>query len=80
MTQIFDPNDRLLCLGEVQRILPLSKSRIYHLISIGEFISPIKIGQSKSYWLQSEVIKYVQSRLDERNSKQLQKNKEVHMI
>jgi predicted DNA-binding transcriptional regulator AlpA len=74
MTQIFNPEDRLLCLGEVQRILPLSKSRIYYLISIGEFIPPIKIGQSKSYWLSSEIHEYVQSRLDERNSKQLQNN------
>jgi len=67
---IFDPNDKLLSIGEVQRILRISKSRIYTLISLGEFMPPIKIGRVKSFWLTSEVIAYAQSRLDERNVKQ----------
>lgn len=69
----FDPNDKLLSLPEVQHIVPLSKSRIYFLMTQGSFPEPIKIGQSRSYWLTSEIHEYLQSRLDERNSKQLQK-------
>ena len=72
--QRFDPNDKLLSLPEVQCIVPLSKSRIYHLLSKGSFPAPVKIGQVRSCWLSSEIHEYVQSRLDERNSKQLQNN------
>jgi prophage regulatory protein len=71
--RIFDPNDKLLSLPEVQYIVPLSKSRIYHLLSEGSFPAPIKIGQVRSCWLSSEIHEYVQKRLDERNSKQLLK-------
>ena len=71
--RIFDPNDKLLSLHEVQYIIPLSKSRIYHLLSEGSFPAPIKISQVKNCWLSSEIHEYVQKRIDERNSKQLQK-------
>jgi len=70
----FDPNDKLLSIGEVQRILRISKSRIYTLISMDEFPLPIRVGQSKKFWLSSEIQNYLQTRLDERNAKHLQRD------
>lgn len=74
--RIFDPDEILLSNGEVQRILRISKSRIYALISKGEFPPSVRIGQSKRFWLKSEILAYAQSRLDERNKKLIQKRSE----
>lgn len=54
---------RFLRLPEVCRLVALSKSHIYNLISQGRFPKPIKLGQRASGWLDSEIQCWINQRV-----------------
>ena len=47
-------HDRLLRRTEVEEIVRLSRSTIYHLMKIGQFPAPLRIGQRAVRWLLSD--------------------------
>jgi len=70
------PKKRFIRLREVKERVALSQSRIYDLVSHGEFPRPVKLGavrkESKidsrtNYWLENEVENYIDERIAERN-------------
>lgn len=65
----FSPTERLLAFSEVQKIIPISKSRWYENMKNGEAPKPIKISRSRAVWLESEIIKFLNNRIAERNAK-----------
>ena len=71
------PRRRFIRLKEVKARVALSQSRIYDLVSHGEFPRPVKLGavrkKSKidsrtNYWLENEVDNYIDERIAERNA------------
>ena len=71
------PKRRFIRLREVKERVALSQSRIYDLVSHGEFPRPVKLGavrkESKidsrtNYWLEHEVDHYIDERIAERNT------------
>ena len=69
------PKRRFIRLREVKARVALSQSRIYDLVSHGEFPRPVKLGslrkESKidcrtNYWLEHEVDNYIEMRIAER--------------
>jgi prophage regulatory protein len=71
------PRRRFIRLKEVKARVALSQSRIYDLVSHGEFPRPVKLGavrkESKidsrtNYWLENEVDNYIDERIAERNT------------
>ena len=71
------PRRRFIRLKEVKARVALSQSRIYDLVSHGEFPRPVKLGavrkESKidsrtNYWLEHEVDHYIDERIAERNT------------
>jgi prophage regulatory protein len=52
-------------LPEVQRLVPLSRSRLYELIADGRFPAPIKLSDRASAWDMSEVQRYLDDRVAE---------------
>jgi len=70
------PQRKFIRLEEVKERVALSQSRIYDLVSHGEFPRPVKLGavrkESKidsrtNYWLEHEVDHYIDERIAERN-------------
>ena len=70
------PQRKFIRLREVKERVALSQSRIYDLVSHGEFPRPVKLGavrkESKidsrtNYWLEHEVDHYIDERIAERN-------------
>ena len=70
------PQRKFIRLEEVKERVALSQSRIYDLVSHGEFPRPVKLGavrkESKidsrtNYWLENEVENYIDERIAERN-------------
>ena len=71
------PKKRFIRLREVRERVALSQSRIYDLVSHGQFPKPVKLGavrkESKidsrtNYWLENEVDNYIDERIAERNA------------
>ena len=71
------PQRKFIRLREVKERVALSQSRIYDLVSHGEFPRPVKLGavrkESKidsrtNYWLEHEVDHYIDERIAERNT------------
>ena len=71
------PKRRVIRLREVKERVALSQSRIYDLVSHGEFPRPVKLGavrkESKidsrtNYWLEHEVDHSIAERIAERNT------------
>ena len=71
------PQRKFIRLEEVKERVALSQSRIYDLVSHGEFPRPVKLGavrkESKidsrtNYWLEHEVDHYIDERIAERNT------------
>ena len=69
------PKKRFIRLREVKERVALSQSRIYDLVTHGEFPRPVKLGairkESKidcrtNYWLEHEVDNYIEMRIAER--------------
>jgi len=65
----FLPGEKLISFPEVQRIIPVSKTRWYELMQLGEAPRPIKISRQKVAWLESEILDFVNNRIAERNEK-----------
>ncbi len=67
---MIEVDDRILRMPEVVRTIGLSKPQIYLLISKGEFPKQIKLtsGGKVAGWLQSEIMDYIQSRIDQSRS------------
>lgn len=59
------PYNCLLRWPDVQKRIGLSKSYVYHLISLGAFPQPIKLGPRASGWLESEVNAWIEHRIAE---------------
>jgi prophage regulatory protein len=55
----------LLRLNDVINIVHYSKPSIYRLISEGRFPKPIKLGGRSVFWVESEVMEFVQNCIDE---------------
>ena len=54
--------DRLLRRPQVLEMIGLSKSMLYHLIELGLFPRPVRIGLRAVAWWQSEVVAWMESR------------------
>ena len=52
-------------LPDVQRLVPLSRSRLYELIAEGRFPAPFKLSDRASAWDMSEVQRYLDDRMAE---------------
>ena len=69
------PKKRFIRLREVKERVALSQSRIYDLVSHGDFPKPVKLGGVRkaskidsrtNYWLEHEVDHYIDARIAER--------------
>lgn len=58
---------RLLSMGEVRAKVPLSVPTIYELIKKGLFPKQVKVGLSRSFWLESEIDAWLASRVAARS-------------
>lgn len=65
----FREGDRLLSLPEVQKIIPVSKTRWYELMATGEAPKPIKISRQRVAWIESEIFALLNKRIAERNAR-----------
>jgi prophage regulatory protein len=52
--------ERMLPLNEVQKMVQISRSMIYQMISLGDFPAPRKVGRA-SRWLMSEVLAWMRA-------------------
>ena len=52
--------DRMLKIGELQAMVPFSRSMLYKMIKEGRFPAPKKVGRS-SRWLLSEVLAWMRA-------------------
>jgi len=60
------------CLGrlaQVRQRVPLSRSEIYRLISLGRFPKPVPLGERAVAWDMDEVEEWVQARIAARDAK-----------
>ncbi|WP_219599017.1 helix-turn-helix transcriptional regulator, partial [Aeromonas salmonicida] len=53
---------KLIKLKEVTEMTTLSKATIYRLMSKGEFPGVVRLGPRAVAWMQSEVIKWIDSK------------------
>jgi prophage regulatory protein len=60
--------DAVLKLGTVSAITGLPSSTLYRKVQQGEFPAPIKLGESASGWLMSEVEAWIAARQEERDA------------
>lgn len=67
LAKTFSPNERLLTFTQLQKIVPVSKARWYELMQLGEVPRPIKISRQKVAWLESEIVAWLELRIQERN-------------
>lgn len=54
---------KLLKLKEVIEKVGLGRSTIYLMMNRGEFPKPIKMGERKIYWLESDTDKFIKQRI-----------------
>jgi prophage regulatory protein len=57
-------------LSEVKARTGLSRSEIYRQVASGSFPKPVKLGQRASAWVLSEVDRWIQNRIQTRDSKE----------
>jgi len=55
-------------MSELQKIVSLSRSQIYSLISKDAFPKQFKLGEKASGWLLSQVLSWMQSKIDQSSS------------
>lgn len=60
--------DAVLKLSAVSNITGVPASSIYRKVAAGEFPAPIKLGESASGWLLSEVEAWIEARREERDA------------
>ena len=58
---------KLLKLPQVGEITQLSTAKIYRLISVGKFPKQIKLSERTSRWLESEVMDYINKKIEARD-------------
>ena len=58
---------KLLKLPQVGEITQLSTTTIYRLISVGKFPKQIKLSERTSRWLESEVMDYINKKIEARD-------------
>ncbi|RQW80305.1 MAG: AlpA family transcriptional regulator [Methylococcus sp.] len=58
-----NPRRRVLRRPEVEQRVGLARSTIYHLISLGQFPTPIKLGAKSVGWIEGEIDGWLESRL-----------------
>lgn len=60
------PANHILKIKEVKSLTKLSKASVYRLAKLGEFPSPIKLGERSSGWVSSEIEAWIESRINQR--------------
>jgi len=58
--------ERLIALPEVKQRTSLGKTTIYERIAAGTFPRPVKLGERRVAWLESEVEAWIRERIEER--------------
>ena len=53
---------RLLRIDQVLQLYPISRSRWYAGVKMGEFPEPIKLGERSVAWLQSDIVDLIDKR------------------
>jgi prophage regulatory protein len=61
-------SEKFLRLVEVQRRVPYSRSTIYLKIANGEFPQPINLGARAVAWLESDIERWIASRIEKSRS------------
>jgi len=64
-----EQDKRLIRIREVIRLIGISKSYIYQLVSQGKFPKPVTLvpGGKSVAWLESEVLEWIDSRIQARD-------------
>lgn len=62
-------SDRLIKIDEVLHICGLSRSALYASIQKGEFPGQVKLSKKSSAWVQSEVLDWMNARVNMRASR-----------
>ena len=60
---------RLIRRPEVLERVGLSSSTLYEMTAAGDFPAPIPIGRKAVAWLESEVLDWIKSRIEQRDSR-----------
>ena len=58
----------LMRLPKVEAATGYKRSTIYRLVKDGKFPAPISLGARASAWIESEIIDWIQQRIDESRS------------
>jgi prophage regulatory protein len=58
-------NECILRMPKVEQRTGIGKSNIYKLISEGKFPAPIKLGPRASGWIESEISKWIDDKINE---------------
>jgi prophage regulatory protein len=66
----FTSEERLIKLGEVLSICAMSRSSMYDAIKKGQFPAPVKLSTRSCAWVKSEVLQWVESRIEAARDKQ----------
>ena len=61
-------NERLLRIAEVMEITGMKRSHIYHAVRHYDFPRPLKLGPRASAWVESDIHKWIKSRIELRDS------------
>ena len=56
---------RLLRLPRVLELIPLAKSTLYAEVAAGRFPSPIKIGSQATAWVESDVKRWIDEKIEQ---------------
>lgn len=56
----------ILKIGDVIEITKLGRSTIYAWVKTGDFPPQIKLGLRSSGWIEEEILKWIQDRIDKR--------------
>ena len=58
---------RIICLKEVIKMTSLGRSTVYKYIAEGTFPKPVSLGDRCVGWLESEVLGWIVSKVEERD-------------
>lgn len=61
-------NPELIRIGQVSELTTISKSHIHTLVREGKFPKSRKLGANTAVWLKSEVVQWINDRLDLSNA------------
>ena len=59
---------KMLSIHATAERVGVSKTQIYRLIEIGNFPKPVRLSQKRTAWVEAEVEKWLQERIDERDT------------